>query len=148
MKKLSIIIGLFYLCAACSNDLDLSPEQEIRNTLSSIEEGIEQRSLSQVIDHISDDYNDHQGRKKQDIKRMTQLQILRNQKIHLFTRIKSIEINEAYASVELSTAMTSRGVDLSIDKNRLKADSYKSSIVLKSTSGKWLVTSASWETGW
>jgi len=147
MKKLVIIIGLLSLFA-CNNDSSLDPEQEIRQTLASIEEGIEQRSLSQVVDHISDDYSDHQGRVKKDIKRLTQLQILRNQNIHLFTRIKSIEINELYASVELSTAMASRGVDLSIAENRLKANSYKSSIVLKNESGDWRVVSTSWQTGW
>ena len=147
MQKLAIILGLFCLYA-CSNNADLDPEQEIRNTLSSIEKGIENRSLSQVIDHISDDYKDHQGQLKQDIKRLTQFQILKNKNIHLFTRIKSIEIDHPFASVELSTAMASQSIDLSVAENRLKADTYKASIVLKNEGNNWYIVSSSWQRGW
>lgn len=147
MKKLLIILSAFCLYA-CADSETSSPEQKIRKTLSTIEDGIENRSLSQVIDNISDDYSDHQGRVKKDIKRLTQFQILKNQNIHLFTRIKSIEVNDGYASIELSSAMTSLNIDLSIEANRIKANSYKTSLVLKNESGDWRVISSSWQRGW
>lgn len=146
VKKLIIICAL--LLSACNNDNNVTPTQQIKQILTSIEEGIEQRSLSQVLDNFSDEYNDHEGRNKKKIKQLTQFQILKNQNIHIFTRIKSIDIEKNYASVELSIAMTAREVDLSIEKNRLKADTYKSSIVLKNESGKWKVISSSWKKGW
>lgn len=148
MKNL-IIPFILVTLAACSNDSSApTPEQAIRKTLSKIEEGIEGRSLSQVMDRISDDYNDSKGRLKQDIKRYTQLQILRNQKIHIFTRIKSIKIDKKRAKVEISSAMTSREGDLSIEENRLKADTFSSTIVLNEQDGKWMVTSSNWQRGW
>lgn len=147
MKQLSLVLMLIVL-HACNNSQHDTPEQQIRKVLSSIEQGIEERSLSQVIDHIDDDYKDHHGRIKQDIKRYVQLQILRNQNITVFTRIKSIEIEDIYASVELSAATAARGVDLNIEANRLKADSHKASIVFKNNSEGWQITSSSWQRGW
>lgn len=147
MKKL-IIIAIFLLMTACGDSDTQTPEQQIKKVLTVIEEGIENRSLSQVIDNISNDYNDPHGRNKKEIKRLTQFQILKNQNIHIFTRIKSIEIDNDYASVELSAAMTSRAIDLTIEKNRLKADTYKASIVLKNESGQWRAISSSWQQGW
>jgi len=146
MKIISIAILL--LLAACSETEQTTPEAKIRAVVAQIEEGVEQRSLSQVIDHISDDYSDHKGRDKKSIARMTQLQILRNQNIHILTRIKSINIDNHYASIELSSAMSSRSLDLNIEANRLKADSYRASLALKNESGQWRIISSSWQRGW
>jgi len=137
MKRPIIFVALLFLLSACANNEDVTPEQQIKQTLAAIEQGIEDRSLSQVIDHISDDYSDPYGRNKKNIKGLTQLQILKNQNIVILTRIKSIDIDNGYASVELSAAMTARGIDLNIEENRLKANSYKSSVV-----------SSSWQRGW
>lgn len=146
MKKLIIICISLHL-SACSSDKG-SPEQKIRDLLTSMEQGLEQRSVSQIMDHISDNYRDADGRLKQELKSYSQLQILRNQNIHIFTRIKSIEVNENKATASLSLAMTSKTVDLSIEQNRLNADSYTASITLNEESGTWKITSVKWKRGW
>ncbi len=148
MKKHLLIFLFISMASAGCNQTQSTPEQQIRDTLNSIEQGVEERSLSQAIDNIDDNYKDHQGRTKQDIKRYLQLQILRNQNITILSRIKSIEINQNIASVELSAATAARGTDLTIEANRLKADSHKASIVLKETAGQWKITSSSWQRGW
>ena len=147
MKK-HLIILMLLLLTSCSQTKEDSPEQQIRQVLANIEQGIEDRSLSAVMDNIDDNYNDHQGRTKKDLKRYLQLQILRNQNITIFSKIRSLEVNQQLASIELSAASAARGVDLNIETNRLKADSHRASIVLTETNDGWKVTSSSWNRGW
>jgi len=142
------IFLLIVLVSGCSSDPDLSPEQQVRDTLAAIETGVEARSLSAIMEHVSENYQDHRGQTKKDVTRLMQLQIIRNQNINIFTRIKSIEINNGVASVELSSAMASRAVDLSIESNRLKADTAKFSLVLTKEGNHWRVQSSNWQRGW
>ena len=139
MNKLFLILALFFI-TACDNDTQ-TPEQQIKAVIADIEQGIEERSLSQVMEHISDDYHDHKGRSKKDIKRYVQLQILRNQNITILSRVKSLDIQNDIASVELSAAAAARGSELNIAS--VRADTHKASVVLKSDSGDWKVISAS-----
>ena len=136
------------LLAACSSEPDVSPEQQVRDTLEAIEIAVEARSLSGIMEHVSDDYQDHRGQTKKDVARLMQLQIIRNQNITIFTRIKSIDIHDGIAGVELSSAMASRAIDLSIESNRLKADTAKFSLVLTKEGNQWQVQSGSWQRGW
>lgn len=149
MKKLMTVVICAALLFACGSD-PLAPEQQVRNTLDAMQEAAEARSLSDFMTHISDDYSDHQGNDKAAIRRIVQLLFLRNQSINIFTRIQSLDINNDFAAVELSAAMAARGVDLTQESNRLKADTHRFSVVLQQTSGDadWLVQSVSWKRGW
>ena len=144
--KYQLLIFTLIFFAACNKNPD-SPEEQIKGVIASIEQGIEDRSLSQVIKHLDDNYLDHKGRTKQDLKRYLQLQILRNQNITILSKIKSINITENTASVELSSASAAKGTDLTIAANRLKANIRNVSLVLKHNSGAWKVVSASWNKG-
>lgn len=139
MNKLFLILTLFFI-TACDNDTQ-TPEQQIKAVIADIEQGIEERSLSQVMEHISDDYHDHKSRSKKDIKRYVQLQILRNQNITILSRVKSLDVQNDIASVELSAAAAARGSELNIAS--VRADTHKASVVLKNDSGDWKVISAS-----
>jgi len=146
------IFSIFLLClfyAACSKDPS-SPEEQVRNTLSALESAAEERSTSEFMQYISDDYLDGQGNTKQDLKRYVQALFIRNQKINIFTFVKSMDINSGIATVEISTAMASRDIDLSQENNRLKADTQSFSVILSPNKNKktWLVQSTSWERGW
>jgi len=143
MKTHCIIFILLFL-TACGGNSD-NPEQQVKKVITSIEQGIEEGSLSQVIDHIDDYYIDHNGWTKKDITRYLQLQILRNQNITLLSRIKSIEISQKTASVELAVASAARGTNLTLEENRLKADIHNISIVLNNSSGSWNIVSSSWD---
>ena len=145
MKTHCIIFILLFL-TACGGNSD-NPEQQVKKVITSIEQGIEEGSLSQVVDHIDDYYIDHNGWTKKDITRYLQLQILRNQNITLLSRIKSIEISQNTASVELAVASAARGTNLTLEENRLKADIHNISIVLNNSSGSWNIVSSSWDKG-
>ena len=145
LKKLFIVILflLFITVSACNND-NQTPEQHIRFVINEIEAGIENRSLSKVIDHISEDYHDHKSRTKKDIQRYVQLHILRNQSITILSKVQSIDIEGDLASVELSAAAVARGANDN-DALTVKADTHKASLVFKQKSGNWKVISASWD---
>ncbi|MGH1429424.1 MAG: hypothetical protein ACRBEE_15920 [Arenicella sp.] len=149
MQRLLIILLSCLTITACSND-PTSPEQQVRNSLSAMEEAAQERSTSDFMKYISDDYSDLHGNNKDDLKRLVQVLFLRNQKIHIFTAVRSLELNYGFAKVEVSAAMTSREVDLSQEKNRLKADTQRFSLTLipKKNSDIWLVKSAEWQRGW
>lgn len=147
MKR--ILFG-FLLCflQACSNQDPQSPEAQVRDTLTAIEVAAEERSLSDIMQHVSKNYRDHEGRALDDLKRTAQLYLLSNQKIHIFTRITSIEINDGLASVEVSAAMASTEAALADENSRLRADTHRFSLVLALEGDDWLLTSASWQRGW
>lgn len=136
------------LISACGSSDSRSPEQQIRNTIEAVELGAEARSMDAMTAHISEDYSDHQGQTISDIKRLIQLQFIRNQSINIFTLIRSIEIIDGVAAVELSAAMSSQAVDLSQEHNRQRADTYHFSILLSQDDDQWVVDSVSWERGW
>jgi len=147
MTLLCLLSGLLLL-AACGAEEALSPENQVRATLASIEQAAEQRSMTDFMQFIADDYADHHGNDKKRIRGIMQLQFLRNQNINIFSRIRSIDIQDGTASVELSAAMAAVGVDLSLETNRLKANSHQFSLVLREHDGEWRVQSGSWQRGW
>lgn len=148
MRLLFIYSLLCLLLSACGQDTESSPEQQVRSVLSSIEEAAEARSLSGVMQHISESYRDHQEQSKDDLRRMVQFQFIRNQKINIFSRVQSLEIDGNRAIVELSAAMTGREIDLTNEQNRLRADLHSFSLVLNRDDDAWLIGSASWSRGW
>ena len=145
--KFAPILLILLMLTACGSSEQNTPEDRVKATLEAIESAAEERSLSGVMDHISEQYQDHQGNTKKDIARLVQFQIIRNQKISAFTLIRSLEINDDFAAVELSAAMSGRE-ELSNEKDILKADAYRFSIVLADEDGDWRVRSVSWDRGW
>jgi hypothetical protein len=135
------------MLSACGGE-DLSPEAQIRKTISEMESAAEQRSLSSFMEHVSEQYNDHEGNNHKAIARYVQINFIRNQSINIFSKIQSINVEGSSASVEISVAMGSREVDLSEEGNRLKADSMHFSVLFQLDDDKWLVKSVSWRRCW
>lgn len=139
---------LTLLLAACGSSNINDPETQVRQVLSALEEAAERRSMSDIMDNVSDDYLDHIGQDKKTLARLVQFQILKNQKINIFSLVRSIEINDGLASVELSAAMSARDEDLSSESSRLRADAFRFSILLALEEDDWRIRSVSWKQGW
>ena len=142
------ILSLLVLISACSSDAPLSPEQKVKEVLEKIELAAEKRSLSGMMEHVSESYSDHKGYSKVDIQRFSQMQFIARQNINIFSVIRALEIVDGIAAVEMSVAMAGRDVDLANENNRLRADTIKFSIVLQSENDNWMIKSVSWEQGW
>jgi len=143
---LALAMSLFL--GGCGVESELSEEDKVRATLTAIEIAAEARSLSAMIEHISDSYRDYEGNDYQKIKALLQLQLIKNQSINIFSKIRELEVSADSATVELSVAMASRGGDLSIEENRLRADTHRFSILLKREKEQWKIRSVSWQRGW
>ena len=148
------------LISACNNVAPQSPEQRVFNTLAAMEQAAEQRSVADFMQYVSEAYTDHQGLSKSDIRRIVQLQYLRNQSIHILSQVTDLKVDGNLASVEIVTAMASKAGDLQaqekrqardvmdIDFSRVKADTHRFSAVFRSTDQQqsWLLESVSVET--
>ncbi len=143
-----LTLALTLFLAGCGAESELSEEDKVRATLTAIEVAAEARSLSGMIEHVSDSYRDFEGNDTQKIKALLQLQLIKNQSINIFSNIRELEVSADSATVELSVAMASRGSDLSIEENRLRADTHRFSILLKREKEQWKIRSASWQRGW
>lgn len=148
--KILIILLLVISLNGCNNSDLSSPEERVRAVLQAIELAAEERSLSKLMENISESYSDHKGHSKDDIRRLVQLHYIRNQNIHILSTVQSLSIEGNTATVELSTIMaaTEEGV-LNNDK-RLRANSHNFSIVLIEDVSEqtWLVESVAWQRGW
>ena len=149
MQRLFITLLSCLLLAACSSEPS-SPEQQVRQTLSAMETAAQERSMSNFMRYIADNYSDQEGNNKDALRRSLQILFLRNQNINIFTLVRSIDVKNGLAKVEISTAMASREVDLSQESNRLKADTQRFTLTLSQIHDNelWLVQSATWQQGW
>ena len=149
-SALSILHGVLILAllslTACSSNPD-DPEQQIREMLTKGEKAVEERSITSVLDHVTDNYKDKYGRNKKEIKRIVAAYILRNQSIHLLTRIHEIALNEdqTRAEVILYVGMAGVPVDNAEQLVYTRADLYRFDLSLALESGEWLVTAGTWD---
>jgi hypothetical protein len=140
LPKFSCMVFIIALTVGgCSGQETLSDEDKVRATLSAIEIAAEQRSLSSMIEHVSQSYRDYEGNDYARIKGLLQLQLIKNQSINIFSKIQELEIIGDSATVEMSVAVASRGVDLSSEANRLRADTHRVSILLVREKTDWRI---------
>jgi len=135
--------------AACTSEQPESPKEAVERTVKAIKSGAQARSLSAVMEHISDNYQDHLGQTKSDLRRLVQFQFLRNQNIFIYADIEELTINDDVATVEVNAAMAARASDLEAKNFLLRADTTRFSVVMRQVEGqhKWQVESVAWQSG-
>jgi hypothetical protein len=110
-KYLSFLI-LFLLLSSCSSDPVLSKEQILRNSINEIETRFEARRLGDIVEYVSEDYKDENGRKLADVKRVIQLQLMRHKKLFIISKIGDIQWQgDEKAIVQITAAMTGQEVE-------------------------------------
>jgi hypothetical protein len=128
------------LLAACGEAP--SAEQQVRAVIASGEEAAEARDLSALMDLVSPQYEDEQGRTRAELQRYVHGYLIANQSIHLLTRIDRVEFPyRDMARVELTVGSLGReaGAATSLD---LAADVQRLAIELQLDDGGWKVTRA------
>lgn len=99
VPRLWMIFALGVLAACGGGE---SPEQEVRAVIDRIEAAAEQRDVSELTEHLSDDYRDSNGMGPEEVARYLRGYFIANQSIHLLTRIEHLEFptdGEARAQV-------------------------------------------------
>lgn len=150
INGLQLLLGLLIALSlgACSSDETMSDEQQVQTVLEAMELGAQERSLSSVMEHVSPKYRDSQANDFKAVQRLIQFQFIRNQNINIFSKVRELEVVDNAATVEMSLAMTSGKLDLSDATNRLRADTFRFSLLFIKDKGDWQLKSASWQQGW
>ena len=108
MKILTRITLLFFIInlMACSSEQAQTKEQILSESVNALETRFETRKLGDIIEYISEDYQDEQGRKQKDIKRIIQLQIMRHKTLHVFTSIGDVQwMDDKNVTIQIAAAM-------------------------------------------
>lgn len=139
------VIALALALAACSRQS--SPEAEIRELVAHAVTVAEERNVRDLRALIADDYADARGLDRKAVENLIRLHVLRQQSIHLFARIRSIELLEPdRASASVAVAMAGRPVRDSAALVGLNADLYRFDLELvRHGRNEWKVQRAAWQ---
>lgn len=154
ISKVIITAACTFLLWSCSEQPATSPEQQVKQIISNIESALEQRNLSDVFSHVSDEYRDHKGNDKKALRKIAQLYFLRHQNIELITTIQNIEpvFNSAgdvtTVGVEANVVMASKSSQGSNVLTQLRADTQTVSAAFSLQDEEWKLSSISWEAGY
>jgi hypothetical protein len=133
------VVGAMLLSWGCGGE---SPEAQVRAVIETGEVAAEDRDLSALMDLVSPDYVDDQGRDRSELRHYVHGYLITNQSIRLLTRIDRIEFPyRDMARVDLTLGSLGREAteDSSFD---LAADVQRLSIELQLDDGEWKVTRA------
>jgi len=140
-----IVLALALLLAACSRDA-ASPEAQIRALVAQAQVAAEARDAPALRALIAADYADAQGNDHKAIENLIRLHLLRNQTIHLFTRIGAIAFPQPdRATVRVAAAMAGRPMASVGELAGMNADLYRFDLELVQRDGEWHVQRATWE---
>ena len=136
---------LTLLLIACSRDAT-PPEVQIRTLVANAQSAAEARDAPGLRALIADDYTDAQGNDRKAMENLIRLHILRNQSIHLFTRIHAIAFPQPdHATVRVAAAMAGRPVANAGELVGMNANLYRFDLELVRRGGDWRVQRAAWE---
>lgn len=131
-------LGLIAGCGA-----DASPEQQVRAVIEQMEAAAESRDVGGLLEHISENYRDGEGRGRAEALQSARVYFIANQSIHLLTRIESVEFPaQDEARLKVQMGMAGRGAQAgALDVN---ADLYDFDVALTREDGEWKVSYADW----
>jgi len=140
----SFFLFVIICLTSCSEDV-LSPEDEIRQYIESAKLAAESRSHSELADLIDEQYRDHKGLDKKQLKNMARGYFFSHENIHLLTKIESINFqNENNAFVVFHVAMASNIIKDLNAITRLRARVYRFELQLIKKD-MWLLQQAKWK---
>lgn len=131
------------LALGCGDPAD--PETRLRQRLEEIERAVEARDLGDVKEHISEGFHDDAGRDKRELTRYLAGILLRNQNIHLATRVRELEVGpEGEGHVKMIAALASGPIASASDLAQLRADVYRFEFSFVDEVGEWRLGHARW----
>jgi len=141
---LVFLLPVAFFTGACSSGWD-SPEAQVRALLARGEAAAEKKESGVLRQMISEKYSDSQGQDKKAVEAVLRYYFLRNQSIHLFTRIRQISFPQPdLAQADVMVAMTGQPISDAEELERLRADLHRFEITLARESGEWKVMRAEW----
>jgi hypothetical protein len=93
--------------AACSDPE--SPDTQVRRVIDAIERAAEARDVGALMEHVSVNYRDAEGRDARELSRYVRGYFIANQSIHLLARVNSLEFPaDDEARARITVAMVGR----------------------------------------
>ncbi|MFK8011789.1 MAG: hypothetical protein AB8B80_07100 [Marinicellaceae bacterium] len=144
IKKVIIIIFIVNLLS-CSSDRPLSKEQVLSQSIDAIETRFESRNLSDIVEYVSESYQDERGRTIRDIKRTIQIQIMRHKSLYVLKSIGDVEWHDnENVSVQIAAAMAGKPIESVNLLKSIRADMINFNVDFVLEEDKFKVKSASW----
>ena len=143
--KQIITISLFLILIGCSSEPELTKDQLLKQSIEQLEQRFEARKLGEIVEYVSQNYQDDYGRKYDDVKRVIQLQLMRHKTVHIFSVIKDIQwADDSNATIQITAAMAGKPItDLSLLPT-LRADMLNFTVDFVLEDEVYKIQSASW----
>lgn len=138
------ILTVLLSVAACSSGQD-SPEAQVRALIEQAESAAEKKESGTLRRLVSEKYSDSQGQDKKAIEAILRYYFLRNESIHLLTRIQAIAFPQPnVAQAIVMVAMAGQPISRTEELDRLHADLHRFEITLANENKEWKVIRAEW----
>jgi len=138
---LALLIGLAALGCAKSE----TPEQRVRALLADAEEAAEKRDLAKLRGYISPHYKDEDGRDRHAMDGILRLYLLRNDGIHMTTRIESVIAPQPQrVEAVVYVAMAARPVKSADELRSFNTQLYRFELGFAEEHKTWRVVRAAW----
>lgn len=139
-----ITLTILFFLGACSSGKD-SPEAQVRALLARGAEAAEKKETGIMRQMVSEKYSDSQGQDKKAIEAILRYYFLRNEKIHLYSRIQQITTPRPdLAQAVVMVAMAGQQISAVEELERIRADLHRFEISLARENAEWKVIRAEW----
>lgn len=136
------VVALVTLFAGCTKRDE--PEQRLRAMIAKAGQAVEKKEIAELRGYVSDRYADDNGYDRHAIDGILRIYLLRNDNIHLLTRIASVSFPQpTQAKAVIYVAMAARPITPA-DLSTFNANLYRFDIDFADESKQWRVTRADW----
>ncbi|HEY5804450.1 MAG TPA: nuclear transport factor 2 family protein [Lysobacter sp.] len=116
------------------------PEQRLRDTVATLQQGIEQRDASVLDDVLAEDFIGPGSLDREGAGRMARLMFLRHRQVGMNLGPVSVQLQPRHATARFTAALTGGAGDLLPDA----AQVYEVETGWREEAGEWRLTSATW----
>lgn len=141
------VIPFVLVLTACSDEVKLSKEQLLLQSIEGLENRFEERKLGKIVEYVSESYHDETGRNLRDIKRAIQLQLMRHKTLYVFSTITDTQWHDEsnkQVTVEITAAMAGKPIKSASILTSLRADMIKFTVDFILENEVYKVKSATW----
>ena len=143
MLRAALLGGFLATLTGCSDALD--SESQFKEMLAAMEQAIENRDIDSFMDHVDPHYNDSQSRGWKDIRRIAQLHVLRNKKLHVYKHITKIDfVEDESADLDLLVAIAAKPIKSAESLSGMRAELMQFQVSFVYQDDTWRATSAEW----